>query len=230
MLDIGGLASKAKNMAKQKATSFLADQFPGLGMVSDIPSLKPKPVNHPYGWLGMGQEEGLLKYKELKSLGIQHKNLYYVRLLPYKDNMTKTLPLLDEPNMVWLATELSAPIIQLDTESKKVGHHTMNHVTGSQSPEVTLTFIESDENHIMRSLKQMRRFICKNDGTQALPSEYCFWLDFWLYGRKEGLAEPKSAERFLVFISQANLDLAASESDALLIPITFTQSRRFMHF
>jgi hypothetical protein len=229
MLDIAGLTNKAKNLAKDKATNFFADQFPGLCLAEDI-APKPKLDNHPYGWMGMSQQEGLSKYQELRKSGIQHKNLYFVRLIPYKDNMTKTLPLLDNPNMVWLATEISAPIIQLDTESKKAGHHTMNHVTGSQSPEVTVTFIENDENDLMNSLKKMRRFICKNDGTQALPSEYCFWLDFWLYGRKEGLAAPKSAERFLVFISQANLELAASESDALLIPVTFTQSRRFMPF
>lgn len=230
MLDIGGLTSKAKNLAKQKATGFLSDHFPGLGMAGEILAPKPKLDNHPYGWLGMGQQDGLLKYKELRSLGIQHKNLYYVRLLPYKDNMTKTLPLLEEPNMVWLATELSTSVIQLDTESKRAGHHTLNYVSGSQAPEITLSFIETDENHVMRSLKEMRRFICNLDGTQTLPSEYCFWLDFWLYGRKEGYMERKSAERALVFISQANLELSASESDALVIPITFTQSRRFIPF
>lgn len=228
MLDISNLKEKAKTKAKQKVNSFLADQFPNMGATPGAGIAERRVEGQPYGWAGMTQQQALGKYNDLKALGIQHKSFYVVRFMPSNNTFAKNVPLLEMDNATWLATEVSAPIIQLDTESKKVGHYTINHVTGSQSPEITITFIETAENDVLNSLKAMRRFICKADGTQALPGEYCFFLDIWLYSRKEGWTKPKGGERFKVFISQANLELSSAESDALLIPITFTQSRRFM--
>lgn len=230
MLDIGGLANKAKNLAKQKATGFLSEQFPSMGVVMDMMGPPEKPEGSPYSWSGLLQQDALLHYKDLKKLGIQHKNLYAVRFHPYKNNATKEIALIAQENLTWLATDMSVPLVQLDSDTKKMGHHTVSHITGSQSPEITLTFIESENNDIMNSIRQLRNLTCRRDGTQALPSEYVFWLDVWMFGRKQGREYIKSASRCLVYISQATLDMAAAESDALLVPVTFTQSRQFMQF
>lgn len=230
MLDIKGLTSKAKNMAKQKATGFLGEQFPSMGVALDELEPKVKPEGSPYGWAGLLQQEALLKYRDLNKLGIQHKNLYAIRFHPYKDNATKNIALISQENLTWLATDLSIPLLQLDSDTKKVGHHSISHVTGSQSPELTLTFIESSNNDVMNSIRQLRNMMCRRDGTQALPSEYVFWIDICPFGRKQGREYMKSASRCLVYVSQATLDMAAAESDALLIPVTLTQARQFMPF
>lgn len=230
MLDIDSLKSKAKNLAKQKATSFFDDQFPNMGVIPGVNRINNELEQQPFNWAGMLSKDALSRYKNLHKLGIQHKNFYGIRFYPYKDNLTKNVPLIEQESLTWLATDTNVPLIQLDTESKRVGHFTTNHVTGSQSPESTITFIETANNDITNSIKMLRNLVCRRDGTQALPAEYCFWLDVWTFNRKEGRDSAKSGTRSLVFISQANLETAAAESDALLIPITFTQARPFMGF
>lgn len=230
MLDINGLKNKAVSLAKQKMNGFMTDEFPSMGI--GVGSLESGlPPEEGYHWAGMTQQRIYNLYGDLKSVGVQLKNLYIVRFMPIdKDNFANSVPLLQMDQASWLATDVSAPIIQLDTDSKKAGHFTINHVTGSQSPEITLTFIETANGDVRNSLKALRKFMCKQDGTMALPSEYCFNLDVWTYGRKDGWKKPTHSERFIVFISQANLELAAADSEALLVPITFTQHRRFMKF
>lgn len=235
MLDIDNLKQKARN----KATSLVDSHFPNMGTTGNIAGTAQavqgavptgEAIIEGYHWAGLSKAEIMGHYKNLHALGIQHKEYYLLRFRPYKNNVLRSLPLIENDLSGWLATEISLPILQLDTDTKRVGSYSMNHVTGRQAPELTITMIETADNMVLESIRQIQNVICKKDGTFGLPSQYSFWLEAWLYGRKNGLAHPKSMARYLCYPSQLNLDTSASDSGALTLPITFTQSRPFMQF
>lgn len=229
MLDIDGLKNKARN----KATRLVGSQFPSMGVSADAQDLQDaaplgETVIEGYHWAGLSKAEIMSHYRNLHALGVQQKEYYLIRFRPYNNNALKGLPLFENYLSGWLATEISLPILQLDTDTKKVGSYSMNHVTGRQAPELTITMIETKDNMVLESIRQIQSVICKKDGTFGLPSQYSLWIDAWLYGRDKGVATPKSMARYLCYPSQLNLDTSASDSGALTLPITFTQSRPFM--
>ncbi|ENV88226.1 hypothetical protein ACE5JW_11765 [Acinetobacter radioresistens] len=227
MLDINQLKQKAAGKAKTAAKGFISDRLPNMGGLDlGTTATGNGPVN--LNWGGMPRDRFVGLYRDLYKLGIQHKSFYLVQFSAYRNNATRNLELVTNNLMPWLATELSVPLLQFDTDSKRMGHYNANHITGSQSPEITLTMIETKNNYVAHSLMQYAQLVCHVDGSYGLPAEYVMWMDLWLYNRDKGLAAPSFKSRYLVKATQASLELAASEGSALTIPITFSQARPFM--
>lgn len=237
MLDLDGL----KNKALGKAASFIDHQFPGMGVKAKVLGEKLQSVagvndllmdgfTTPEGfhYAGMTKAEISGHYKNLHALGVQQKEYYIVRFKPYRNNAVKDIPFIENELSGWLATDVSWPMISNETETKRVGCFTMSYTTGRAPTEFTITMIETAENLVLRTLMLTRNAMFNSDGTFNLPSEYCFWVEVYLYGRHEGMAYPKSGLRTLCFISQASLDMSASDGGALTVPITFTTARHFM--
>lgn len=237
MLDIDGL----KNKVLGQASSFVDHQFPGLGAKAKVLGQAAATVGQVssalsdgfmtaegYHWAGLSQREINAHYRNLHALGIQHKEYYILRFKPYLNNKIKNMPLIENELSGWLATEVSWPMLQVDTESKKIGSHSLNYVTGRQAPDLTISMIETEDNLVIKSMLAMRNAMCKVDGTFGLPSEHSFWIEMYLYGRKGGLAYPKSLARSLCYITQANLEMSSTDGGALVLPLTFTQARPFM--
>lgn len=251
MLDIESLAAKAFQTAKLKTTKVLGDIFPNLG-VSNFPEVSTSiesiasksmqaaanfgvpmlngmdGINYGYDWAGLAKEQISAHYKDLAALGVQRKQHYVVKFTPYKNNLTRYLPIMDSELIGWLATDVSVPLLQLETESKKVGNHTINYVTGRSASEFTIGMIETKNLHVIRSLDGLENIVCRRDGTQYPPAAYAMWVDIILYDRDHGVNDPKVSKRILCYPSQANLDLNAAEDGALVIPITLTPCRGFM--
>lgn len=241
MLDLDGL----KNKAIGKAASFIDHQFPGLGVKAKVLGNAAAAVgqvanvltgNDPgfttpegYHWAGLSKAEIRAHYQNLHALGVQQKEYYLIRFKPYKNNLLKDIPLIENELSGWLATDVSWPLLQVDSESKKVGNYSLNYASGRQAPEVTITMVETKDNLVLRSLLLMRNAMFPVDGTFNLPSEYCVWIEMYLYGRDQGLAYPKSMTRVLAYVSQSTLDMSATDGGALTLPLTFTPSRPFMN-
>lgn len=231
MLDIDGLKKKTRN----KVTHLVDSHFPNMGTKSrSLSTDQSKEVTQStiiegYHWAGLTKSEIVGHYRNLHALGVQHKEYYIIRFKAYKDNDLKSIPLIENELSGWLATEISLPILHLDTDSKRIGNYSLNYVTGRQAPELTITMIETKDNLVLESIRQIQNVICPKDGTFGLPSQYSLWIEAYLYGRDQGIAYPKSVSRYLCYPSQLNLDTSANDSGALTLPITFTQSRPFMH-
>lgn len=240
MLDIDSLAKNALAKSKRMANGIVSGVRDSMGISSKQAVAAIKKAAAPqatmgmeetetFHWAGMTRKEFTGVYKQLYKAGIQHKNFYLISMTPYKNNDTRLLELFDFKLFPFLATEANFPILQLQTDSKQIGHFTSNHITGSQAQDISVTFIETKENHVLNSLKEYRKLVCHNDGTQGLPADYALWLSVWLYNRDEGFREPKFYERILCAPTQASLDgLSGEDGSALTIPVSFTPLRPFM--
>ncbi len=228
MLDINGLKEKARN----KVTRLKDSHLPNMGVktfpLEDEKEITRKTIVDGYHWAGLTKAEIMGHYRNLHALGVQQKQYYIVRFKAYRDNALKGIPLIENELSGWLATEVTIPILQVETETKRVGNYSLNHVTGRQAPELTITMIETKDNLVLESIRQIQNIMCRKDGTFGLPSQYSLWIEAALYGRDQGNAYPKSISRYLCYPSQLNLDVSASDSGALTLPISFTQARPFM--
>lgn len=240
MLDLEGL----KNKALGKAASYIDAQFPSLGIAGKIlgdgyskigqvaDALMPDSgfmTPEGYHWAGLSKAEITAHYRNLHALGVQQKEYYIIRFKPFRNSVLKNIPLIENDLSGWLATDVSWPVLQVDSESKKIGNYNLNYATGRQAPDINITMIETTESLVLQSIMQMRNAMFRQDGTFGLPSEYSLWVEMYLYGRNQGIAYPKTACRSLCYISQATLEASASDPGALTIPLSFTPSRPFMN-
>lgn len=241
MLDLEGLTNKALG----KAASYIDAKFPSLGIAGKVlgdtvskagnvvNSLMPDNTGFTtaegYHWAGLSKAEINAHYRNLHALGVQQKEYYIIRFKPYRNSVLRNIPIIENELSGWLATEVDWPLLNVESDSKKIGNYNLNYATGRQAPEINITMIETKDCLVMQSILQMRNTIFPQDGTFGLPSEYSLWVEMYLYGREQGIAYPKSATRALCYISQASLNTSASEGGALTIPLSFTPSRPFMN-
>lgn len=230
MLDINGLKEKVRN----KVTHLKDSHLPNIGaktypLEPEKGEITRQTIVEGYHWAGLTKAEILGHYCNLHALGVQQKQYYIVKFKAYKNNALSSIPLIENELSGWLATEVSLPILQVESDTKRVGNYSFNHVTGRQAPEITITMIETKDNLVLESIRQIQNVMCNKDGTFGLPSQYSLWIEAYLYGRDQGIAYPKSVSRYLCYPSQLNIDTGAADSGALTLPITFTQSRPFMH-
>jgi hypothetical protein len=230
MLDIDGLKEKVRN----KVTHLKDSHLPNMGaktypLEPEKGEITRKTIVEGYHWAGLTKAEIVGHYRNLHALGVQQKQYYIVKFKAYKNNALSSIPLIENELSGWLATEVTLPILQVENDTKRVGNYSFNHVTGRQAPEITITMIETKDNLVLESIRQIQNVMCNKDGTFGLPSQYSLWIEVYLYGRDQGIAYPKSVSRYLCYPSQLNIDTGAADSGALTLPITFTQSRPFMN-
>lgn len=208
------------------------DYFPNMGTKNLLMDNAPLESFYAdgYHWAGLKKSEILSHYKNLKALGVQQKEYYIVRFKAYKNNSLKDMPLIANPLSGWLATSVSWPILQVDSDTKRVGNYSYSHVTGRQMPDLTINMIETTDNLVLESIVLMRNAMFNKDGTFKAPSEYAVWAEMCLFNRTNGMANFQSRASALVYPSAAAIDVDASDKGALILPITFSRTRPFMPF
>lgn len=183
-------------------------------------------------WAGFDAAAARSVYGDLRALGTQSKAHYIVEFTPLSTATNlNDLPLIQLGKKLGglLVVEADYPIIALDTDAKKIGAFNINHITGFQAPEITLTFLETGENTITQSLLMWGRQIVNDDGTFNLPGSYGMYVDITMFDREYGISGrvDASTSRFLVAPTMATNNLAANDPSPALLPVTFTQLRQF---
>lgn len=124
------------------------------------------------------------------------------------------------------ATDVRWPLAAMESDSVKVGSHQVNRITGSQSPEIEVTFLETGKSEFVRMLDAIKDFMTPNNGLMRPPAEYALFLHVGLITGVSDIAWRKS---FLVGLQNVNLDASARETNTLMeIPVTFSQLDPYM--
>lgn len=132
------------------------------------------------------------------------------------------------------ATDVRWPLAAMETESVKAGSMQINRITGSQSPEIEVTFLETRDSDFVKTLKAISNYMIgvkswHGSGLMPPPAEYALWLTIGLGQLPIGDAAMKGdgiteSWSFLVALQSINLDASARETNTLMeIPVTFAQ-------
>lgn len=124
--------------------------------------------------------------------------------------------------LAWRAMDCTLPIINAEVDSVKVGHYQYQYLTGNQRPEINITFLETAQGDILNSAIEMSELMFPSNGTLIEPSKYAFWLEVILFP-KENRGFERVFQKYLCQLQTANAELAARETTALEVPLTFTQ-------
>jgi hypothetical protein len=185
--------------------------------------------SQPGWWGGRSAQDALAKYKALKAHGVLKKAHYLVEFEPFSSQLgagLHKLPLFAVGSLAWLASSTSLSLIDVETDSVKVGHYQHNYVTGQSTSEFEITMIETEDGDISNSLKAIKALMFFPDGTQGLPASYMFYIRISLFKPFDESSQPV-ARSYLVSLQSANIDLEAASSDVVEIPITLTKMYPF---
>lgn len=142
------------------------------------------------------------------------------------------------PEMTLRATDVRWPLASMDSDTVKAGSMTTNRITGSQSPEIEVTFLEGSEADFARTFQVISDFtlgVGKNGATGLMrsPAEYALWLTISL--GQLPMSSKNRADRivqswsYLVALQNINLDMAARDTNTLMeIPATFVRLDPYM--
>lgn len=199
-----------------------------------LPTVKVRArISKPGYWAGMPAQDLKSIYRQLYGLGTLSKAHYIVELEPYDSTgplseilLFDKVPLrTDSYNLTgvllpWLATECSLSVLDAQSDSVQAGHYQQNFITGNNSSEVQVTFLETKGAAILNAAQEIKAVMFASDGTQGLPAEYMMRLKISLFPRDDRSGEVFS-EEWLVALQAASVDLAAQNKDALEVPLTF---------
>lgn len=186
-------------------------------------------------WAGKTAAELQQIYRQLYSLGTLSQAHYVVELEPYDPaGPLSKIPLFNKVPvraggfdltgavLPWLATSCSMSLIDAQSDSIQAGHFQQNFITGNGSSEVTVTFLETENAHILKGFNRIKAIMFNKDGTQGLPAQYMMMLRISLFKRYNRDSRPFIRE-WLVALQAASVELAAQNKDALEVPITFVK-------
>lgn len=181
-------------------------------------------------WFGFSLDEYASKYREIYNLGQILSCNYFVNFEPYNNNVTQNLPLFDDGLSGFLVTETNLPIIDAQFEEVKTGSFTTKHLDGVTIPDLQMNFHETKDGRIANSFRHWLGLMVNPDGTQNCPAYYQMRVTIGYFGRLHGLDDKPYQQSFLVAPSQSMIDglAAASVSETLVIPGTFTIMRSYM--
>lgn len=179
-------------------------------------------------WSGMTRQQAKLKYRELHALGTLSKAHYLIRFRAYENNFTAGYRLVTNGNLGWLAIECDIPILEADVESVKIGHTTVNRLTGKQSKEFNIQFLETSQGDIWLSCQSLEGLIFHPNGTMRPPAQYAMWLDYVIYDRKKGFKVAPIIGSILVALKSASIAVAAADGSPLIVQTAFTQLMPYM--
>lgn len=181
-------------------------------------------------WAGYDAAIAKNIYKDLRALGTQSKAHYVVEFIPLSTAPgLGALPMfgLSKDLCGLLVSEADYPVLAIDTDAKKIGGFNINQVTGYQAPEITLTFLETQQNYIIDSLQQWSELMVNDDGTFNPPGTYAAEMIITLFDRAAGRSQTHTTSRFIVAPTMATNTLSATDPTPILLPVTFTQLRQF---
>lgn len=179
--------------------------------------------------------ESFVLYKKIRDEGILKNCHYCIEIEPYNPqsamansariHLFKTLK--DSFNHRWLLiTNADWPILQADTESQKVASYQSNRITGRQSGEFALTFLDNKQADVLNSLQAIEGFIFNDDGTQNVPADYAIKMTPYLFDAKS-FKTRLYAKPILVAL-QAVQTATNAEHAPLEISTTWVQLDQFM--
>lgn len=174
-------------------------------------------------------------YKKIRDEGILKNCHYCIEIEPYNPqsemansariHLFKTLK--DPFNHRWLLiTNADWPILQADTESQKVASYQSNRITGRQSGEFALTFLDNKQADVLNSLQAIEGFIFNDDGTQNVPADYAIKMTPYLFDAKS-FKTRLYAKPILVAL-QAVQTATNAEHASLEVSTTWVQLDNFM--
>lgn len=184
-------------------------------------------------WAGLQSSELRQVYKNIHALGTLSTAHFMIELTPYDPNgplskvpLLHHLPVQKEhafwAMLPWLATETSLSVLNATTDSVQVGHFQQNIMTGTESGEIAISFLETKQAHILKSAQIIKKIMFHADGTQGLPAEYMMWLRVVLFDRSNRTRTP-FGQTYLVALQAASVDLAASSVAPMIVPLTFVK-------
>lgn len=187
---------------------------------------------------GLSAVDAGKKIKDLKGFGHLHKCHYVVSMMPYLGssilkltNMSNLLAeSLDDEKAVWyFVTQTNLPIMQADTDSVKAGSYLLNRVTGQQSPEIQMTFLDTDSGLILYAMQAAKDAKFLNNGLQRPPAQTAIWLRIGLFGRGSERSDVRFSRDFLVEVQAVEaLNLAGNDGSPVEVQVTFMQLDPFM--
>ncbi|MEY2863593.1 MAG: hypothetical protein RLY58_1300 [Pseudomonadota bacterium] len=175
-------------------------------------------------WAGQSSADAFALYKNIRDFGVLKKAHYIVYFRVFSDDYSRIFgaEIFQDANLTYLATSTSLPLIDAETESTKAGHFQHNYVTGQSVSDFQITMIETEKADIANSIQIIKDAMFKPDGTQGLPAEYMFYVTIELF-RPYDIANRPLKKNFLVSLQSASIELDASSSSPIEIPMTFTR-------
>lgn len=106
--------------------------------------------------------------------------------LPSAANEKSNLILNNNPQLPWLCQSLDLSILDAQTDSVQVGAFQLNHITGNNSGEISIPFIETRNASILNSALAIKAIMFpegEDGGTQALPNDYLMRMTIFIYDK-----------------------------------------------
>ncbi|ENV36875.1 hypothetical protein F959_01682 [Acinetobacter venetianus RAG-1 = CIP 110063] len=106
-----------------------------------------------------------------------------------KDNETNftPIPLIDNNfSLPWLCQSIDLSLLDAQTDSVQVGSFQLNHITGNNSGEISIPFIETRNAAILNSALAIKAIMFpdgEDGGTQAVPNDYLMRMTIFLFDR-----------------------------------------------
>lgn len=187
---------------------------------------------------GMDAYDAKQQLQQLIDYGQMHKCHYVVAMTPYlADGVFKNTAMsellgntLDDDKAIWcLVTQTNLPIMQTDTDSVKAGAFQVNRITGLQSTEIQMTFLESGEGLITKALQTARDAKFVGNGLQRPPAQTAIRLRIGMFTRSGGRTDIQIKEEYLVEVQGVDpLSLAGNDGSPAEVVVTFGQLDPFM--
>lgn len=175
---------------------------------------------------GFTPNEAYLTLESMYSLGTQNKASYVVELTPLSSKLKSTVTFfetLSKMQLGLLATEVEFPIAPLNFEQKRVGGTYVNVFQDVNYPSFSITFLETKNRDIIRSLLDYRNLVLSDDGTSIEPYYYAIELSISLFDVQGSRDNAEEVANYIVAISADTLNGlgAKNVSEVVEIPITF---------
>ena len=98
----------------------------------------------------------------------------------------ESIPLMDNSKLPWLCQSLDLSLLDAQTDSVQVGSFQLNHITGNNSGEISIPFIETRNAAILNSALAIKAIMFpdgEDGGTQAVPNDYLMRMTIFLFDR-----------------------------------------------
>lgn len=141
-------------------------------------------------WSGMPISVAKVEYKGLYDLGTLSNIHFGVELKPFDVNSAlarQDIPIFDKQfRLPWLCQSIDLSVLDAQTDSAQIGTFQLNYLTGNNSGEISIPFIETRNADILNSAGYIKDIMFPEGemgGTQALPIDYLMEMTLYIYDK-----------------------------------------------
>lgn len=141
-------------------------------------------------WSGMPITDAKKHYSQIYALGQISSIHFGVELEPFDNDAQiakNEIPLFDvEKKLPWLCQSIDLSLLDAQTDSVQVGAYQLNHITGNNSGEISIPFIETRDASILNSALAIKAIMFpdgENGGTQCAPNDYLMRMTIFIYDK-----------------------------------------------